>query len=598
LSGAGLAVSGTVFSAGPDSVRLSASVLDVAAQRSLGDVEIRGSVARMDQLTDSLAVTLLRELSQTRSMTAVRSGSLRATSLPALKAFLQGEQSLRHSEFDSAIAHYEKAIALDSTLAMAYYHLAGAMGWARPGTERAQEAYSLRAGALTRGLAPADSLLLTAHALFTTAIAASSGSQPGTPGSDPEVAREGAPGIGGAAPTQVGVVWDEAKRLFATLEMALRRYPENPDIWYHLGEARVHFGALFGVRQADALAAFDRAIALDSTFAPAYEHTVDLALDVGGVQAARHQARAYLRLHRVPGFAPFLAVSQPGIDPDSIAHILAPLSADDQVELIFLCKRYRDTTETAVRLVRRVLAADPASVHPSIRRVGLRILAYRGHLREALAQARHWPDAKVYPFAARFGSIPADSARVLFAGWLAGKSPRASQALPWWAWARDTTSLLEFVRWQETSAGAVAHPYLRAVHRYWASAGRGFLALAKGDSLQSLRWFVLAPDSICAACLQERLIRAQLLAGAGRLREAAAILEDESQWIDSSPTPIEVLWALERARVAERVGERSQAIKSYQLAADAWRHADPELQPFAREARDGLVRLVDSSLAR
>ncbi|MFL5492830.1 MAG: hypothetical protein ACJ8DC_00445 [Gemmatimonadales bacterium] len=592
-SGAGLAVSGAVLSAGRDSVRLSASVLDVAMQLSLGDADIRGPIGRMDQLTDSLAVTLLRELSRTRSITAVRSGSMRATSLPALKAFLQGEQFFRHAAFDSAISYYETAISLDSTLALAYYRLANAMGWMRPGTELIQQAYSLRAGALTRGLAPADSLLLTAHALFATAIATAT--RAGSSDADPELAREGAPGLSGAGLTQVNGWWEVAQRLFTTLEIAVRRYPDNPDIWYHLGEARVHFGPLFGIRQADALAAFDRAIALDSSFAPAYEHTVDLALDVGGMQAARHHARAYLDLDPASVSAPvltaFLAVSQAGIEPDSVARVLAALATDTQMGLIYLFKRDSDSTEIAVRLLRGVLTADPASVPPSTRRLGIRVFSYRGHLREALAQSRYWTDAKLYPFAARFGIMPRDSAGVVFSGWLAGRSLRASQALPWWAWSRDTTALQDFVRWQGSAAVSVTQPYVRAAHRYWTNAGRGFLALADGDSAGALRWLALAPDSVCAACLQERLTRAQLLVAAGRLREAAAILEDERQWIDSSPTPIEVLWALEHGRVAERLGERSQAIKSYRLAADAWRHADPELRPFASEAREGLTRL-------
>jgi hypothetical protein len=31
---------------------------------------------------------------------------------------------------------------------------------------------------------------------------------------------------------------------------------------------------------------------------------------------------------------------------------------------------------------------------------------------------------------------------------------------------------------------------------------------------------------------------------------------------------------------------------SYQFVIDAWRHADPELEPYVREARAGLGRLA------
>ena len=52
------------------------------------------------------------------------------------------------------------------------------------------------------------------------------------------------------------------------------------------------------------------------------------------------------------------------------------------------------------------------------------------------------------------------------------------------------------------------------------------------------------------------------------------------------------MWALERARVAERVGERDKARRWYDYHVDVWRHADPELQVTVREARQALERLT------
>lgn len=56
--------------------------------------------------------------------------------------------------------------------------------------------------------------------------------------------------------------------------------------------------------------------------------------------------------------------------------------------------------------------------------------------------------------------------------------------------------------------------------------------------------------------------------------------------------PSEVIWTLERARVAERLGDREKAARDYQYVADVWRHADPELQPYVTEAREGLTRVA------
>jgi hypothetical protein len=56
--------------------------------------------------------------------------------------------------------------------------------------------------------------------------------------------------------------------------------------------------------------------------------------------------------------------------------------------------------------------------------------------------------------------------------------------------------------------------------------------------------------------------------------------------------PSEVLWTLERARVAERLSDREKAARDYQYVADVWRHADPELQPYVTEAKEALARLA------
>jgi hypothetical protein len=48
---------------------------------------------------------------------------------------------------------------------------------------------------------------------------------------------------------------------------------------------------------------------------------------------------------------------------------------------------------------------------------------------------------------------------------------------------------------------------------------------------------------------------------------------------------------MERARVFNRLGRRDEAATNYQFVIDAWRTADPELQPYVREATAALKRL-------
>ena len=98
------------------------------------------------------------------------------------------------------------------------------------------------------------------------------------------------------------------------------------------------------------------------------------------------------------------------------------------------------------------------------------------------------------------------------------------------------------------------------------------------------------------SCRVEPLVTARLLAARGRLVEADSILSQRWQ-IEGGLLP--VLYALERGRVAERLGKRAEAIDGYSLVADAWVKADPELQPAVTEARQALQRLrSDSRIAR
>jgi hypothetical protein len=127
-TGARLVVFGSLIGAGADSARLTATALDVAENRPLADIELRDAADHMDRLADSLTVRLLRELGRTRRIEVFRATSMGSTSLPALKAFLRGEQWFRRASWDSAFAAYDEAIALDSTFALALWRSSGG-GW-------------------------------------------------------------------------------------------------------------------------------------------------------------------------------------------------------------------------------------------------------------------------------------------------------------------------------------------------------------------------------------------------------------------------------------------------------------------------------------
>src|SRR5207253_2788353 len=128
-TGARLAVFGALVGSGADSVQLTATLYDAEARKPVGETELRGSALRMDALVDSVAVRLLNELARTRPVTAVRRASLGSSSLPALKAFLEGERFYRQANTDSAIASYERSVELDSSFCLGWRRLGQVPEW-------------------------------------------------------------------------------------------------------------------------------------------------------------------------------------------------------------------------------------------------------------------------------------------------------------------------------------------------------------------------------------------------------------------------------------------------------------------------------------
>jgi hypothetical protein len=91
-------------------------------------------------------------------------------------------------------------------------------------------------------------------------------------------------------------------------------------MWYEVGDARFHEAPPLGGIPGPALEAFDRAIALDPGFAPAYEHTVQLALRLNRPDLARKYAAAYLRLDPTDVNAPAIRLAALMLDPVRHTH--------------------------------------------------------------------------------------------------------------------------------------------------------------------------------------------------------------------------------------------------------------------------------------
>ena len=127
--------------------------------------------------------------------------------------------------------------------------------------------------------------------------------------------------------------------------------------------------------------------------------------------------------------------------------------------------------------------------------------------------------------------------------------------------------------------------------RYRIASARAYHALAVRDTLNALQLFMQLPDTLCLGCYVDRLTKARLLAARGEYQDAWTVL-NERLW--SLLTPMEVLFALERARVAERLGDPKSAIAGYSFVANVWANADASLRGVPGDARATAARLSTS----
>lgn len=582
-TGARLALMGTLLTSGSDSVRLNASLIDVTGGPPLGQFQFNEASDHVARFADSVSVAVWRLLGRTgrADLPPPRVATLGTTSLPAMKAFLRGEQFLRRSAWDSSVAYFEQAVALDSGFALAHSRVGLAIAWT--GSEAASATSRLRAGALNRGLSPRDSILLLADSLDASLDIAA-----------------GPPDIETTVRT---------RRQFDLLEVAARRYSDDAEIYYRLGDAYFHLGlAETSVNPAQVLATFDRAIALDSAFTPAYLHPVELALRFPrDRQRTLRYLRAYLGRAGTAARSGYMgamaaALDRSAIDDRAIDSILTAFSEPAVSGAISRIRYFPDTAETAVRLGRAMLARErepgTAPLADITRSRIWSALAFRGHLKEASAVdvEMNTPQEAETQLLAR---LPGPGPREQLERWLQqyrpGDLPSFLLFLPVLAGEGDTAGIALIARPPGEPQRPADSNMVDWMRRYLVAAS-AYQSLARGDSTRALRGFESLGLQRCAVlCRAEPLVTARLLVARGRFTAADSILS--LRWpIDG---PITVLYALERARVSERLGKRAEAIEGYSLVVDAWANADAELQPMVSEAREALGRLrADSRVSR
>ena len=589
-TGARLVLFGGLLAAG-DSVRATVSLLDVKTGRTLAELEQRASTARMDRLSDSLTRAVLRELGRSRRIDMAHAISSPTVSLAALKTYLQGEQFYRAAVWDSAQAHFEQALALDTTFALAYHRLAAVWRWRDVRDPPDSLAYVLmrRPSRFLRGLGPRERLLAIIDSLS----------------AETYFARQRTLMDGDYSYEQALV-----DTLCKALIEAQRRYPNDAELAFLHAEARAQYDRDVVIGEVDdraSLARYDRAIALDSGFAPAYVTPITLAAYLDGAESARRYIRAYLALAPSGPRSQLIRLFSDLLDPSRAASIdierlVDTLPPDATCAAAELLRHIPDQAETIVRIARTIEGnVDTDALVTGSRRNCILAqvvsgLQFRGHLREAARLAaldQHSLQTGVMYNLARFAIMPADSARAESHRVL-DLAPRAriTRLYAWWATDRDTTAIRTYIDSFWASGDRVRTPSVDAMLRASIVEGRAYLALAKSDSASALRLLVATRDTLHPCWYESRTALVRLLSAAGKYRDAAKRLERRWPGTTACGNGVDdVLWTLERARVFERVGRGEEAAASYEFVVSAWRTADPELQPYVHEAAQGLRRV-------
>jgi eukaryotic-like serine/threonine-protein kinase len=574
-TGAGLTVYGALVPAGRDSVRLTASVVDAVRGEVVAETEAGGPRDHVDLLGDSLTLRLIGELGKSRPIGAARTTGLGTRSVSALRAFLRAEQYFRRTAWDSARVYYEQAVETDTSFALAYWRLGNVRGWQYTIGDSLGEVYILRAGALNHGLPPRESLLVAVDSVMSTL------SEPESIDSSSRAHRE---------------------RLFRMADQLATRYPTDPESWMALGEARQHFGHGQGASYETTLDAFDRAIRLDSAYAPAYIHPIQLAVTLDDRLAIQHYADRFFALDPSLEDASTIRrlsyVFNPTTTTAAVDRLIdnLPVEALDRLNvLIYLAS---DSNEISLRIYRefagRRIPRGMSWADPGIRHALLAAaLAFRGHLHEAyqslapIAGLMAWD---TYLGLALAGVVPPDSAQAVFrdafpsdARRLGGGDIRVVYPVPWWLARRDTSAIKRYAEQlkQVDKKGSGVDPY-------WRVATEAYLALARADTTKAIRGLQSLPNAI-GQVWYERLTLARLLTAKGRDREAFAVLDAGFPWAYQALE--RVPWALERARLAERLDDNDTARYWYGYVVRVWKHADPDFMAPVREAQAALHRL-------
>ena len=562
-------------------VQVTAALYESATPRSpIAQASAVGTRDSLLQTLDQVAAKLLVERSHAPAQRLAQVAAVTTSSLPALKQYLTGEAAQRAFDFGLALDAFQRAVALDSTFALAYYRLSISADWMGRGD--LAESAAARAAQYASRLSSRDRQLVEALLAWRRRDA------------------------------------EAAERRYRAI---LLHYPDDVESWYQLGEIYFHENPPRGLSFAEARAPFERELALD----PGNKETMVHLMRVAAWQEQWDSVGALVRRmdprDEDPHLRPYRTLAEG--DTVALARAINALLTIDAGSVYLSAVRFALYTHR-LDVAARIFAILTDARRPA----GERASGY--HALGCLAAARgRW----------RVARADLDSARVLkphygLEAWsrlaltpYAPLSVRELAALRdtllrWRHVPEDTSSnraLFEFAMGEyplrfTATAGAIAArlgEVAQVASAARAVATEGLPAPASLDAWRRERAAMLRAQALrlgggeaaaYAATPQvalpdaegmrddERYAKAEMAQHVGRLDEAAQLFDSfEQTGVQSLP------WAapghFARAELLERLERRREARSEYERVAELWREADPEVRPMWEEARRRAQRL-------
>jgi tetratricopeptide (TPR) repeat protein len=553
------------------------------SSRPLATASVTGDTSALFQLVDDLTGQLLAGLLGGRDTALTRLAAVTTSSLPALKAFLRGEQALRAGRDAQAGAAFREAALMDTAFALAQYRLSLTANWVTiPGVSPVE--WARLAARHSRRLTPMVRDLLGAYQAY----------------------KE--------------VRWADAERLYRALTAA---YPDHVEAWLMLGETFFHYNWLHGAPAADAWEPLQQVRALDPGNVHALIHLARLAALEGRTRTLDSLVSEFVGRYGDAERSLELRVLRASVRGDQAeratlareARGVDDLVAYSMLEAAFV---YAQNADAALELAPRF---DPSHIGsegwPAVSAQGRRLLVSvgpaTGRWDRSLVRWSALPvDAADWAFETRIlmaaePAIPLGRARVLaLRDSLRSRRPYPLlKALTYSEPAEVTGALVQryldgllSVRLRERQVAEQAAGELAAGGPFGAllaHALRAEIAHASGDdrrALAALDWFDLAPSRWTALPshwgTRARFLRAEVLRALGRADEAADFYESVHSSIDA---PYLALAHLRRAQLHARRGDTAQARFHYGRFRSLWQDCDPEFRPLVEQAQRELAAL-------